>query len=597
MFPVAVLVAILTLLTLPSPASARSDAERLALKGRVKQVVTERASFSDHDGVWAQEPSVGISTQAFDPEGWLIESDEHDPRVFPHSRTKVTQQPDGSTTRDTQWSAEDGSLLNKYVETYDSRRRLIGASEFAADGSLRWTEGVTVNSLDETIQERVAADGSLIHRASWFDAQSGFRVVDITTFQEGSPVSWSRIEYNRNGRITRAQNYGNEGQPGDLLVVDDEPDGRPRASIRYAADGVMRSRQTQSYDIDGHQTKGTESSYDSDDQEPSKMEYATIPAGFETGAPPAIKGRVSLQFVYDVDEQGNWIRQTTWHCGPKQDESSGWWQDANPCEVTTRTITYYAETPDGGHGTLTAQRGTLIGKVTFEGVPPAPKKNDLSKFPNSAFCAKAESDGRGNRLIQEVNVGTDHALRDVVIAVQDVPMEKPFEFAGTRVNAEGCKWLVQGGPSTLVGVVVRKKEIAIENMDADPDDPKALRGVLYSPHAYEVFGGNNTTIFNLPLPEKGQIVRKPVILRQQGSTLLLEGDQKNYMQAYFLPVENPYYAIVEHDGTFTIRDIPPGTYTVLAWHPKLGKQEATVTVTSNSSVRADFSFAAKERGE
>jgi hypothetical protein len=88
-----------------------------------------------------------------------------------------------------------------------------------------------------------------------------------------------------------------------------------------------------------------------------------------------------------------------------------------------------------------------------------------------------------------------------------------------------------------------------------------------------------------------------VILRKHGSTLLLDGDQQNYAQAFFVPVENPFYAIVQDDGTFTIHDIPPGTYTVLAWHPILGKQEATVTITSNSSVRADFSATAKERDE
>lgn len=393
MFHVAFLVAILSLLTLSSPVGARSDTERLGLKGRVKQVVTERASFSDHAGVWTQDPSVEISTQLFVPDGWLIESDEHDPRVFPHSRTKVTQQPDGSTIRETQWFAEDGSLLNKYVETYDSRRRLTSASEFAADGSIRWREGVFVNSLDETVQERVAADGSLIHRASWFDAQSGFRVVDITTYREQIPVSWSRLVYNRNGRITLAQRYGNDEWAGDLLVVDDEPDGRLRALTRYAADGFIRSRRTQTYDSDGHQTMGTEISYDSDDQQPPETKSASGPAGFETAVPPSFEGRMSLKLVYEVDEQENWIRQTAWHCGVKQDESSGWWQDANPCEVTMRTITYYEAVPTGGPGTRLAEGGTLTGTVTFEGVPPAPKKYPFAKFPNSGFCEKLERIG------------------------------------------------------------------------------------------------------------------------------------------------------------------------------------------------------------
>ena len=58
-------------------------------------------------------------------------------------------------------------------------------------------------------------------------------------------------------------------------------------------------------------------------------------------------------------------------------------------------------------------------------------------------------------------------------------------------------------------------------------------------------------------------------------------------------VDNPYYAIVENDGTLGIRGIPPGTYSVLTWHPVLGKQEATATITANGQARADFSFTAK----
>ena len=268
---------------------------------------------------------------------------------------------------------------------------------------------------------------------------------------------------------------------------------------------------------------------------------------------------------------------------------------SHPADARSDATVATAET--GGNAehfkTRSTEGGTLTGKVTFEGVPPAPKTFPFVKFPTPGFCDKFDSDGHGNRVVQEVKVGQDHALKDVVIAIQDVPMEKPFEFAGTKVNADGCRLLVQGGPSTFVGVVVRGKEIVIENMDADPNDPKAATGVLHNPHAYEVFGASSATIFNLPLPEKGQIIRRPVILRKKGSIFKLETDQQNYAQAFFLPVENPYYAIVEDDGTFRIRDIPPGTYTVLAWHPTLGKQEATVTIPANGQARADFSFAAK----
>ena len=252
--------------------------------------------------------------------------------------------------------------------------------------------------------------------------------------------------------------------------------------------------------------------------------------------------------------------------------------------------------PDGDDddsGARSAEGGTLTGKVTFKGVPPAPKTFAFNKFPNPGFCSTIDSDGHGNRVVQEVTVGEDNALKDVVVYVEGVEGGTSFTFEGTKVTADGCRFLVQGGPSTFAGVVVKKKEIQIENMDADPNDPKAFTGVLHNPHAYEVAGASNTTIFNLPLPEKGQIVKKPVILRKKESIFKLECDQHNFMQAFFVPVENPYYAIVGDDGTFRIADIPPGTYEVSAWHPTLGKQEATVTIRANRHTTADFSFAAK----
>lgn len=179
---------------------------------------------------------------------------------------------------------------------------------------------------------------------------------------------------------------------------------------------------------------------------------------------------------------------------------------------------------DDDFETRSAEGGTLTGKVTFKGVPPAPKTFAFNKFPNPGFCSKIDSDGNGNRVVQDVKVGKDNALKDVVVYVEGVQGGKPFNFEGTKLTADGCRFLVQGGPSTFAGVVVKKKEIQIENMDA---------------------------------------------------------------------VENPYYAIVGDDGTFTISDIPPGTYEVYAWHPTLGKQEANVTIRAKGHATADFSFAAK----
>jgi hypothetical protein len=235
---------------------------------------------------------------------------------------------------------------------------------------------------------------------------------------------------------------------------------------------------------------------------------------------------------------------------------------------------------------------SITGKITFKGTPPAPKLFSFAKFPQPNFCSQADSDGKGNRVLKEVNV-ENGALRDVVIYIEDVKKGKPFNFKGTEVKANMCRFLAQGSPSTFVGVVMNKAKISIENTDADPSDPKTKDGVLHNPHGYEVKGSSNTTMFNKPLPTKGQVITEKVKLRKHDSAMKVECDQHGFMQVWFFPVENPYYVIDGNDGTFTIDQVPAGKYEVEAWHPILGHQEKEVTVGDSGKVNVDFEFKAQ----
>jgi hypothetical protein len=73
----------------------------------------------------------------------------------------------------------------------------------------------------------------------------------------------------------------------------------------------------------------------------------------------------------------------------------------------------------------------------------------------------------------------------------------------------------------------------------------------------------------------------------------VECDQHGFMQAWFYPVENPYYAVAGADGTYTIDQVPAGKYEVVAWHPILGHMEKEVTVGASGKASLDFEFTAK----
>ncbi|MFY9271204.1 MAG: carboxypeptidase-like regulatory domain-containing protein [Candidatus Manganitrophaceae bacterium] len=247
----------------------------------------------------------------------------------------------------------------------------------------------------------------------------------------------------------------------------------------------------------------------------------------------------------------------------------------------------YAEGPvDGG--------GTVSGKINFKGAQPPPQKFDLTKFPQAKFCGGADTEGT-TRLRQDVKV-KGGALLDVVVAIEKIEKGKPFKFEKASARANICRFLVMDSPSEAVGVVVRGKKISFTNEDADPSEDKSKEGVLHNPHGYEMKGPQSTTIFNKPLPKKGQTIEemiKPIAFKKEDAFMKVECDQHNYMNVWFLPVDNPYYAVVGADGTFSIDQVPPGKYTIKAFHPALGFVKKEIDVAANGKVAADFEFAGK----
>lgn len=217
--------------------------------------------------------------------------------------------------------------------------------------------------------------------------------------------------------------------------------------------------------------------------------------------------------------------------------------------------------------------GTVTGKVTTT-AKPEKKEFSFSKFPNPKFCpknpSKALMDG-DKRFMPLVEVGKDGGLKNAVVAIKDIE-DAGFmgSYAGTDVSAEFCEFL------PFAGVVVKQKSFRVVNKDADPDDPKSVKGVLHNPHSFEVKGASSATVFNIGLAEKDSKLDKPVVLRQDkaGSFFRLQCDQHEFMQSFFLPVTNPFFAVVKEDGSFELKDVPAGKHKLVVWHPFIKKGQA-----------------------
>ena len=230
----------------------------------------------------------------------------------------------------------------------------------------------------------------------------------------------------------------------------------------------------------------------------------------------------------------------------------------------------------GAYESGAVTEGAVVrGKVTFKGIAPEPKEFELRRYPDRIFCG-ALSDGDGRRFLKEVNVGEDGGLKDVVVVVEGIQRGKPFTFTDAQVEANVCQFL------PFVTVVSNKRQLTVTNRDPVSHD---IQGYTYDQ------AGVDIVLHRPSLKATGTM--DMVHLVKGRKIFTMQCGMHPYMQNWGYAIDNPYYAVTDLDGSFSIGDLPHGTYTVKAWHPILGVQEREVTVEPNGTTTLDVLFEAK----
>lgn len=208
--------------------------------------------------------------------------------------------------------------------------------------------------------------------------------------------------------------------------------------------------------------------------------------------------------------------------------------------------------------------GSISGKVSYAGPKPAPKVIHMDTEPP---CVAANT---GPVYTQEMEVNSNGMLKDVFVAVTDGLGNQVFAVPATPVvlDQKGCTY----HPHVLG--LMAGQELQILNSDN-------------TTHNIHPIPKDNPE-WNTSMPPKAS----PLDKRFNRSEMMIpvKCNVHPWMHAYIGVMKSPYFAVTGDDGTFEIKGLPPGDYTITAWQEKLGTQTMKVTVGAKESKTADFTF-------
>ncbi len=221
--------------------------------------------------------------------------------------------------------------------------------------------------------------------------------------------------------------------------------------------------------------------------------------------------------------------------------------------------------------------GSVSGMVGFEGDLPGDAVEQIAITKDNGVC------GEGNREVVWVDV-KDGALRGSFVFLEKIKEGKPWakpEFGEYLVDQKDCRFRPWAQ-------VVRPGPIIIRNSD---------EGVLHNINARELIGVEKgrvvkKTLFNFGQPEPGEISDK--IKPRRSSYIAINCEAHNFMFGFMMAPPHPYAVVVGEDGSYVIDDIPPGDYTLMAWHPRYGLKETEISISAGGAAEASFTFSDSE---
>jgi len=204
----------------------------------------------------------------------------------------------------------------------------------------------------------------------------------------------------------------------------------------------------------------------------------------------------------------------------------------------------------------------ITGVITFKGTPPAEK--EITPLEDDATCGALHPDDKPTTHFYVVSPKGE--LADVIVSLNLTGKSTGASASSVVLDQKGCLYVptimaVQTGQK----IIVKNSDPCIHNVHTVSQNDNATHNDAQMP------GGADLT-YTFDKPE---------------DFLKFQCDVHPWMFAWVTVEDSPYFALSGKDGKFTIKNVPPGKYTITARHRKLGVQTLAVEV-KDSDVTVNF---------
>jgi plastocyanin len=221
----------------------------------------------------------------------------------------------------------------------------------------------------------------------------------------------------------------------------------------------------------------------------------------------------------------------------------------------------------GGKHVDAATAGGVAGRVIFEGTPPAPERLKMASDP---ACAE----GSGPNPHNDAVLIHDGAVENVFVYVKDgLDPAYSFDVPSTPVELDqrGCRYVPR-----IFGVRAGQPIVVMNGDDT-----------LHNVHSLP----RTNREFNNSMNMKGQ--RRTYTFDKPEVMVRFKCDVHGWMAAHVGVMAHPFFAVTKAGGSFEIAGLPPGTYTLEAWHERFGTRTQQVTIGDRQMQSVSFSFSDK----